>query len=134
DDHDLYGVIDFYAGYRAWVRGKVAAFLAADSATTPEKAARKAEEARSLFELARSYAEASRGAPPVIAVGGMIGSGKTTLAEALGRATGIPVVSSDRVRRALAGVRATDRAPDEAYTAAFSARTFDELYRRAAVV
>ena len=30
DDHDLYGVIDFYASYRAWVRGKVAALLAAD--------------------------------------------------------------------------------------------------------
>ena len=134
DDHDLYGVVDFYAGYRAWVRGKVAAFLAADPSTPPEKAARKAEEARSLFDLARSYAEARPGAPPVIAVGGLIGSGKSTLAEALGRATGVPVVSSDRVRKALAGVRATERAPEGAYSAAFSARTFDELFRRAAVV
>ena len=88
DDHDLYGVVDFYAGYRAWVRGKVAAFLAADPSTPPEKAVRKAEEARSLFALARSYAGARTGGPPVIAVGGLIGSGKSTLAEALGRATG----------------------------------------------
>jgi uncharacterized protein len=41
DDHDLYGVVDFYAGYRAWVRGKVAAFLAADPSTPPEKAAER---------------------------------------------------------------------------------------------
>jgi hypothetical protein len=133
-DHDLYGVIDFYAGYRAWVRGKVAAFLAADPSTPPERAARKTEEAQALFDLARSYTEARSDAPPVLAVGGVIGSGKSTLAEALGRATGVPVVSSDRVRKALAGVRATDRAPEGAYSAAFSARTFDELFRRAAIV
>ena len=134
DDHDLYGVVDFYAGYRAWVRGKVAAFLAADPSTPSEKATRKAEEARTLFTLARSYAETRPGAPPVVAVGGVIGSGKSTLAEALGRATGVPVLSADRVRKALAGIRATERAPDSAYSAAFSARTFDELFRQAAVV
>jgi predicted kinase len=70
----------------------------------------------------------------VVAVGGLIGSGKSTLAEALGRATGVPVISSDRTRKALAGVRATERAPESAYAAAFSARMFDELSRRAAVV
>jgi predicted kinase len=134
DDHDLYGVVDFYAGYRAWVRGKIAAFLAADASTPREKAARKAEEARALFDLARAYAAARTGSAPVIAVGGLIGSGKSTLAEGVGRASGVPVISSDRIRKALAGLRPTERAPDGAYSAAFSARTFDELFRRAAVV
>jgi aminoglycoside phosphotransferase family enzyme/predicted kinase len=134
DDYDLYGVVDFYAGYRAWVRGKVAAFLAADPSTPPEKAARKAEEARALLALAHTYAEARPGTRPVVAVGGVIGSGKSTLAEALGHATGAPVLSSDRTRKALAGVRATERAPEQAYSAAFSARTFGELFRRADVL
>jgi aminoglycoside phosphotransferase family enzyme/predicted kinase len=133
-DHDLYGVVDFYAGYRAWVRGKVAAFLAADPSSSPEKAARKAREARSLFALAGAYATDRSGGPPVVATGGLIGSGKSTLAEALGRATGWPVVSSDRVRKALAGVRPTERAPEGAYSTAFSSRTFDEVFRRAGVV
>jgi hypothetical protein len=44
------------------------------------------------------------------------------------------VVSSDRVRKVLAEVRATERAPESAYSAAFSARTFDEVFRRAGVV
>ena len=88
DDYDLYGVVDFYVGYRAWVRGKVAAFLAADPSTPPEKASRKDKEARTLFTLARSYAETRSGAPPVIAVGGVIGTGKSTLAQALARADG----------------------------------------------
>jgi hypothetical protein len=134
DDHDLYGVVDFYAGYRAWVRGKVAAFLATDPSASPERAARKADEARALFALARAYTERPPGAPPLIAVGGLIGSGKSTLAEALGRSRTVPVISSDRVRKALAGIPATERAPAAAYTAAFSARTFDEMLRRAAVV
>jgi aminoglycoside phosphotransferase family enzyme/predicted kinase len=134
DDHDLYAVVDFYAGYRAWVRGKVAAFLAADPSTPAEKAARKADEARALFRLARTYTDGPAGAPLVIAVGGVIGSGKSTLAEGLSRASGVAVVSSDRVRKSLAGIGATDRAPAAAYSADFSARTFDEVFRRAAVV
>jgi uncharacterized protein len=64
----------------------------------------------------------------------LIGSGKSTLAEAIGRATAVPVIASDRVRKALAGVRATESAPEGAYSAAFSARTFEEMFRRAAVV
>ena len=36
-DYDLYGVVDFYLSYRAWVRGKVASFLAADPATSGER-------------------------------------------------------------------------------------------------
>jgi uncharacterized protein len=134
EDYDLYGVVNFYAGYRAWVRGKVAAFLAADPSTPPEKAARKAEEARALFSLARSYADALRRIPPVIAVGGLIGSGKSTLATGVGREAAVPVISSDRVRKSLAGVRAMERAPEDAYSRAFSARTFDKLFRRAGVV
>jgi aminoglycoside phosphotransferase family enzyme/predicted kinase len=133
DDHDLYGVIDFYASYRAWVRGKVAAFLAVDPTTPPDKAARKAGEAQALFALARAYTE-PRLPAPVMAVGGLIGSGKSTLAEALGLELACPTVGSDRVRKALAGVPPRARAPEEAYSAAFSERTFEELFRRAEVV
>ena len=44
NDYDLYEVVDFYLPYRAWVRGKVAALLAVDPTTPPDKAARKADE------------------------------------------------------------------------------------------
>jgi hypothetical protein len=134
DDYDLYGVVDFYRAYRAWVRGKVAAFLATDPSTPPEKAARKAREAQALFALAEGYAR-SRGRPTaVLAVGGLIGTGKTVLAEALARALALPVVESDRTRKWLVGVAPTDRAPEWAYDADASRRTFDEVFRRAAAV
>jgi aminoglycoside phosphotransferase family enzyme/predicted kinase len=134
DDYDLYDVADFYLAYRAWVRGKVAALLAVDPSTAPARAARKADEARALFTLAERYTRPPGLPGPVVAVGGLIGAGKTVLAEAASRVLGLPVVESDRTRKWLAGVAPTERAPDEAYRPAFSERTFDEVFRRAEVV
>ena len=131
-DYDLYGLVDLYLSYRAWVRAKVACFIASDPATPSDKAARKRTEARDFFALASAFARPSNG--PLIAVGGMIGSGKSTLAAALSRETGLPSISSDATRKHLSGVAATDRLPDTAYSAAFSRRTFDEFFRRAELV
>jgi uncharacterized protein len=70
----------------------------------------------------------------VIAVGGVIGSGKSTLATGVGREAAFPVISSDRIRKSLAGVPLMERPPADAYSPAFSARTFEEMFRRAGVV
>jgi aminoglycoside phosphotransferase family enzyme/predicted kinase len=134
-DVGLYGVLDFYLSYRAWVRGKVACFVAADATAAPELRARKREEARRDFALARSFAGAPPLDPPfLIAVGGMIGSGKSTLAAALGRALAAPVVGSDRTRKELAGLAPTARGSAALYTPENVARTYDEVLRRAGVV
>jgi aminoglycoside phosphotransferase family enzyme/predicted kinase len=133
-DYDLYAVVDFYLSYRAWVRGKVAAFLADDPATGPEKAQRKSGEAQRLFALARTYTEPARADQAVVAVGGLIGAGKSTFARALGRSFGLPVIDSDRTRKSLAGIPPTKQASSDAYSGAFSRRTYDELLRRADVV
>jgi aminoglycoside phosphotransferase family enzyme/predicted kinase len=134
DDYDLYAVVDFYLSYRAWVRGKVAAFLAADPSSEPEKARRKSREAERLFSLARAYCAPRLDVGSVIAVGGLIGAGKSTLADALSRSLNLATIDSDRARKALAGVPPMQPAPAEAYTAAFTRRTYDELFRRADVV
>lgn len=133
-DYDLYAVVDFYLSYRAWVRGKIASFLAADPSTGSEKAQRKSREAERLFALARAYSEPRVGLGAVVAVGGLIGAGKSTLAHALGRSLSVPVIDSDRTRKTLAGVPATQQASSAAYTGAFTRRTYDELFRRAHVV
>ena len=133
-DYDLYAVVDFYLSYRAWVRGKVASFVAADPSTESEKAERKRREAGRLFALARAYTEPRAATGAVVAVGGLIGAGKSTLAQALGPVLGVPAVDSDRTRKALAGVAPTEPAPPAAYTDAFTDLTFDEMFRRADVV
>ena len=98
DDFGLYGVLDFYLSYRACVRGKVAAFLAADPTADGELRAGKREEARRRFALARSFAGLPVDDPFVVVVGGVIGSGKSTLATALGRELAAPVVSAPTAR------------------------------------
>jgi aminoglycoside phosphotransferase family enzyme/predicted kinase len=133
-DYDLYAVVDFYLSYRAWVRGKVASFLADDPSTGPDKAQRKSRQAERLFALARTYSERPIEPGPVVAVGGLIGAGKSTLAHSLGRSLGVPVVDSDRTRKALAGIPPTKQASAEAYSGEFTRQTYDELFRRADVV
>lgn len=133
-DYDLYAVVDFYLSYRAWVRGKVASFLAADPSTGSEKAQRKTREAEKLFALARTYAEPRVEVGPVVAVGGLIGAGKSTLARALGHSLALPVIDSDRTRKALAGVPANKQAPTQAYSEAFTHQTYEEVFRRADIV
>jgi aminoglycoside phosphotransferase family enzyme/predicted kinase len=133
-DFDLYGVLDFYLCYRAWVRAKVAGFVASDASVGWDVRARKHAEARHDFKLARACAGRPLAAPALVAVGGIIGSGKSTLAAALGRGLAAPVVSSDRTRKALAGLAATDRGGPELYTAEATEQTYAELMRRASVV
>ena len=133
-DYDLYAVVDFYLSYRAWVRGKVASFLATDPSTDPEKAGRKSREAERLFALARRYSQPPTAAGAVVAVGGLIGAGKSTLARSLGRSLAVPIVDSDRTRKALAGIRPTTPASADVYSGAFTRQTYDEVFRRAEVV
>ena len=133
-DIGLYGVLDFYLSYRAFVRGKVACFVAADPTAGAALRAEKREEARRHFGLARSLAGAPLDRPFLVAVGGMIGSGKSTLAAALGRSLAAPVVGSDRTRKELAGLAPTARGGPALYTPEKTARTYDEILRRAGVV
>jgi len=134
DDFGLYGVIDFYLSYRAWVRGKVAAFVAADPATEVHVRERKEAEARRQFALARSFSGVPVDAPFLLAVGGMIGSGKSTLAAALGRELAVPVISSDRTRKARAGLAPTERGGAALYTADAVEENYRELLLRARAV
>jgi aminoglycoside phosphotransferase family enzyme/predicted kinase len=134
DDFELYGVVDFYLSYRAWVRGKVAAFLTHDPTADGWLRARKREEARAQFALARSFAGVPADAPFVVAVGGMIGSGKSTLAAVLGEAMAAPVVGSDRTRKAAAGLAPTARGGADLYTPGAIERNYAEVLRRARLV
>jgi uncharacterized protein len=130
DDFGLYGVLDFYLSYRAFVRGKVAAFLAADHTADGELRARKREEARRRFALSRSFSGLPVDPPFVVVVGGVIGSGKSTLATALGRELAVPVVSSDRTRKALAGLAPTERGGADLYRPDATDRIYREVLGR----
>lgn len=137
-DYDLYALVDFYESYRAYVRAKVSSFLAGDPDAGDTVRERAEHAARSYFLHALTAQRAPLSAPVLIAVGGLIASGKSYVSARLGELLHGPVVDSDRARKRLAGVgfeeRLTKAAFAGAYTPGFSRRVYDEVLRRAEVV
>jgi aminoglycoside phosphotransferase family enzyme/predicted kinase len=131
NDYGFYPLADLYLSHRAWVRAKVACFVADDPGTPADKARRKIAEAARLFSLAESFARPRPRAGVLFVVGGMIGAGKSTVAEALGLALRAPVVSSDLTRKGLAGLPATAPGGARLYADRATVRTYREMLHRA---
>jgi aminoglycoside phosphotransferase family enzyme/predicted kinase len=133
DDFDLYGVVDFFAGYRAAVRAKVASLASRDRELPESQRAAAAASADRHLTLAESaLAEPARG--DVLAVAGVVGTGKSSVAEALADAVCGVVISSDRVRKAQAHLPATARGHGELYSDERTTATYSGMLERAAPV
>lgn len=131
DHFDGLGALPFFLMMRAAIRAKVTAsrmeFAPADARE------HLAGEARAYFTAARAF---MAGAPPrLVAVGGLSGTGKTTvaarLAPVLGAAPGAVVLRTDIIRKELAGVGETDRLPPEAYTPLAGRTVYRHLFETA---
>ena len=94
-------------------------------------------------ELGRRYLAAAQahlvpGPPVLAAVGGLSGSGKSSLAReiapALGAAPGAVILRSDEIRKRLAGVEPTEAAPKSAYSAEMDAAVFAAMFATADVL
>ncbi len=158
-DYDLYRLVDFYAAYRACIRGKVSGYAALDPEALPEVRAAAEAKAAACFRFAlerlrrlepgphagpaSSIPAAAPLAPaaptaPLIAFGGGIGTGKSTLASALGRRLPAPVLDSDRIRKQMAGLDPLAPRPDALWSGLYSPErsegVYAELRRRALAV
>ena len=123
-------LIAFYAAYRALVRAKIALVRRAQLPSTSAEHGQQSAHARDLISLAERFAWRAR-RPLTIVVCGVPASGKSHLAHALAELSGLPHLSSDVIRKRLAGLRSTERAPGETYSADWNARTYAELGNRA---
>ncbi|KJB96276.1 bifunctional aminoglycoside phosphotransferase/ATP-binding protein [Skermanella aerolata] len=114
-------LLPLFLSTRAAVRAKV------------EASAGKDRSAREYFDHALTAIDPP--GPKLVAVGGLSGSGKTTVARMLapdiGPAPGAVVLRSDAVRKELWGVAETDRLPPEAYAPDMTHRVYAELADRA---
>jgi predicted kinase len=104
-----------FLSLRAVIRAKIALLRAERS--SPEQARKARDEAHDFFELARRFlAPAS---PQLIAVGGLSGSGKSTIARAIahqiGPFPGAVIVRSDVERKRLFGAELDTKLPPRAY-------------------
>ncbi len=113
------GLQAFLAWQRAIVRLKIARLRGDVGAATR------------LHALADTLAWRDR-ISPVLLICGPPASGKSSLADALAERTGLQTVSTDRVRKDLHGVEATQRLPVEAYDTETTLRVYREVGRRAA--
>lgn len=138
NDYDLYPLVDFYESYRAFVRGKVASFLAGDMDADLQIRERAAREARRFFLLALASERRSLLPPMVVAVGGWIAAGKSTVADALAAELTAPVVDSDRTRKWLLDLAPRQQAAEEPWQGAYSDDVTEDVYaevmRRAGAV
>src|SRR5437899_12477014 len=105
-DPEMLNVSDFYKCYRAFVRGKVESIQAIEPETAnPDQ---HLKQAAHYFRLALRYA-VTDSEPLVLAVTGRVGTGKTSVARQLGTELDWPVLSSDQIRKTLAGIPLTER-------------------------
>jgi aminoglycoside phosphotransferase family enzyme len=95
-DAELSRLLPFYACYRAYVRGKVGSLTSAEEEVAADERTRAAESARRFFALALRLTWAYEHV--LVAVTGLSGSGKSTVARRLAERTGIAHVSTDVVR------------------------------------
>jgi aminoglycoside phosphotransferase family enzyme/predicted kinase len=134
DDFDLYGVVDYFVSYRAAVRAKVAALVADDAGIETERREAAAGSARRHLNLAaRALAPKRRGA--LVLLCGIVGTGKSSVAELVCDETQGVAIASDRVRKRLAGLAPSARAASTwgggIYTPEWTKRVYDALLERA---
>lgn len=119
-----------YVAYRAFVRAKVSLIQARQGAPGARSAARRL--------LSTTLRHLRTSAVHLTLVGGLPGSGKSTLAGALADRLGVTLLSSDRLRKELAGIPAEQSAAagygEGLYTPEWTARTYATLLDRAAAL
>ena len=128
NDYGLYGLVDFYASYRAYVRAKVTAMMEAQADLADSLRAELHKRAHEFFVLAAAEMRPPLDPPVMIAVFGPIATGKSTLALQLSRSLYAPMISSDRIRKYLAGVSAETSVADGQYTGAYSPEMTARVY------
>ncbi|WP_317447742.1 AAA family ATPase [Streptomyces collinus] len=119
-----------YVAYRAFVRAKVSVIQDRQGASGAATAARR------LASMTLRHLRSS--AVGLTLVGGLPGSGKSTLSGALADRLGVTLLSSDRMRKELAGLPAEQSAAAGygagLYTPEWTARTYAALLDRAAAL
>lgn len=120
--------LPFFMMMRAAIRSKIAASTAIAQTDANEKRHQQ-NLARTYFQYALDFLEPSQ--PKLVAIGGLSGTGKTTLAydvaPEIGRAPGARVLRTDVLRKRLLNIHLSDKAPPAAYTLEASQEVYKTL-------
>lgn len=126
-DYEAYALLDFFESYRATVRGKVAAFRERQLAPTSPEAGAAHHEARDYFlQALGSLTRATQ--PRLICLGGLIASGKSTLARLIGQELHCPIIDADGMRKRLLGLDPWTPLASAPFSGAYSVEASERLY------
>ncbi|MFN8392366.1 MAG: AAA family ATPase [Bdellovibrionota bacterium] len=128
DDFSGLRLLPLYVSYRAGVRAMVSCLELASAHTDGERRDLVAE-GREYLELALRSSTAT--STTVVAVGGLAGSGKSTVSSLLAQELGFVHIRSDAVRKHLCGIALSEHAPKTAYSAEQTKATYSGLLDRA---
>jgi len=126
--------LPFFMMMRAMIRARVT--VSKRKFCPPHQHADLTDQARAYFSTACDFFKATP--PRLIAIGGLSGSGKTTvainIAANIGRSPGAVILRSDVIRKKLFGVCETEHLPQSAYSSATTQAVYKQLYETAAQV
>jgi hypothetical protein len=133
DEESGLAALPLFLSLRAAIRAHVVATAAA-ATDGVHSAGRQANEARRYLDLALALLASSP--PRLVAIGGLSGTGKSTIAQRLapliGLRPGARILRSDVIRKRLCGVTPETRLPPAAYTADMSRRVYGTIRDKAA--
>ena len=109
-DTGISDLLGFYKIYRAFIRGKIESLHARDPGIDQSERTAAIQKAIQYFRLARGYIERDKLKTTLFITCGLMGSGKSSLADQLGFELGINVVKSDITRKLLANISPQTRA------------------------
>ncbi|MCT7960863.1 AAA family ATPase [Laspinema sp. D1] len=118
-------VLRLYLSRQAYVRAKVTSLMLDDANIAEDEKEGAWQTARDYYHLAWQYTQPRQGR--LILMCGLSGSGKSTIARQLARATGAIHIRSDAVRKHLAGIPLQSKGSDEIYIAEMTAQTYGRL-------
>lgn len=133
NEEDGFCLLPFFMAVRAAVRAHVTATQAEEPG---QDRPRLSAEACRYFDLALDLLREET--PRLVAIGGLSGSGKSTVADHLAPRFGPPpgarIMESDRIRKAMHGVTAETHLPPASYRPEVSASVYDDMAQRTALI
>ncbi|MCZ4408165.1 AAA family ATPase [Cryomorphaceae bacterium 1068] len=124
-DYEGAALLNFYAGMRAYIRGKVISFRSDNSEITDQEKDENRAEARAYFDLAESYATDQKA--KLWITSGLSGSGKSTVARRIAAEKQFLIIRSDALRKHLTGVPLYEKGPEQIYNSEISQATYNKM-------
>lgn len=139
NDASVFDVLNFYKCYRAYVRAKVTGFRLSDKSVEPSERKQIKETTSSYFELAFYYARLmkykleQKNQSVLFITSGLTGTGKSTVAKKIKIDYDAEVVSTDVVRKRLAGIHKYEPHHDDYNAGMYSPEknrdTYNEVFK-----